>query len=158
MLTRMRSHLKFANVVSVIALFIALGGSAYAALITGKQVKNNSIQGKDVKESTLVGIDDCPTGATSRTQDICYGPAQAGANWDTAVRDCASEGLRIPDLGESLLVTNAANSPYLWTNDISDTSTGTSFRVIVRTDEPSRIAAAGTSTSQQYRCVSTPVE
>jgi hypothetical protein len=30
MLARLASHLKFANVVSVLALFLALGGGAYA--------------------------------------------------------------------------------------------------------------------------------
>ena len=39
-----------ALVISLIALFVSLGGSGYAALtISGKNIKNESITGKDVK-------------------------------------------------------------------------------------------------------------
>jgi hypothetical protein len=53
-----RSRLTFANVVSVMALFVALGGSSYAAIkVTGKNVKNSSLTGKDVKNNSLKGSD-----------------------------------------------------------------------------------------------------
>ena len=58
MLTRIGRHLTFANVVSVIALLVALGGTATAAvLITGKQVKNNSLTGADIKNRSLLARD-----------------------------------------------------------------------------------------------------
>jgi hypothetical protein len=58
MLAKLRKRLTFANVVSVIALFVALGGSSYAAItITGKNVKNSSLTGKDIKNSSLTGSD-----------------------------------------------------------------------------------------------------
>jgi hypothetical protein len=45
-------------VISVIALFVALGGTGYAAItVTSKNVKNNSLKGKDVKNSSLTGKD-----------------------------------------------------------------------------------------------------
>ena len=47
-----------ALVISVLALFVALGGVGYAAsMITGKDVKNSSLTGKDVKSSSLTGTD-----------------------------------------------------------------------------------------------------
>ena len=47
-----------ATVVAYLALFVALGGSSYAAVtITGKNVKNNSLTGADVKNSTLGSVD-----------------------------------------------------------------------------------------------------
>jgi hypothetical protein len=50
----MRRHLSYANVMATVALFIALGGSSYAALkVTGKNVKNGSLTGKDIKNSSL---------------------------------------------------------------------------------------------------------
>ena len=56
MLSRARSHLTYANVVSTLCLFIVLGGSAYAAAtITGKNVKNRSLTGHDVKNNSLTG-------------------------------------------------------------------------------------------------------
>jgi hypothetical protein len=58
MLAKLRKRLTFANVVSLIALFVALGGSSYAAItITGKNVKNPSLTGKDIKNSSLTGSD-----------------------------------------------------------------------------------------------------
>lgn len=49
----------YANVVSTLALVVALGGTgAYAAgQITGKEIKNNSVAGKDVKNRSLTGKD-----------------------------------------------------------------------------------------------------
>ena len=44
-----------AMVVSLIALFIALGGSAYALTITGGSVKNGSLTGKDIRKDSLTG-------------------------------------------------------------------------------------------------------
>ena len=43
---------------ALIALFIALGGTGYAAATIGSgQIKNNSIRGKDVRNSNLTGKD-----------------------------------------------------------------------------------------------------
>lgn len=68
MLARIRSCLTYANVMATVAVFIALGGSSYAALritsrnvpkdaltgadiknLTGKDVRNNSLDNRDVK-------------------------------------------------------------------------------------------------------------
>ena len=49
-----------AMVVAMVALFVALSGTAVAttsALITGAQIKNNSIAGIDVKNNSIAGID-----------------------------------------------------------------------------------------------------
>jgi hypothetical protein len=58
MLTRLRAQLSPALVISLIALFVSLGGAGYAAVtVTGKDVKNSSLTGKDVKNSSLTGKD-----------------------------------------------------------------------------------------------------
>jgi hypothetical protein len=47
-----------ALVISLVALFVSIGGIGYAATtITGKNVKNSSLTGKDVKNSSLTGSD-----------------------------------------------------------------------------------------------------
>jgi hypothetical protein len=57
-LAKVRARLTYANVVATVALFVALGGSSYAAIsITGKNVKNSSLTGKDVKNNSLTGSD-----------------------------------------------------------------------------------------------------
>src|SRR3712207_5047377 len=56
MLARFFAHLSYANVVATLALFVALGGSAYAVTqITSKQVKNRSLKGADMRRNTLTG-------------------------------------------------------------------------------------------------------
>jgi len=53
---RVQAKLTYANVVATLALFIALGGSSYAALtITGRDVKNGSLTARDIKRNTLGG-------------------------------------------------------------------------------------------------------
>jgi hypothetical protein len=50
-------HLR-ANLVAYLALFVALGGTSYAATQIGsKQVKDNSLLGKDIKDGTVTGVD-----------------------------------------------------------------------------------------------------
>ena len=54
--TKIRSHLR-SHSVAYVALFFALGGTAVAAKgITGKQIRNNSVTGRDVKESSLAVV------------------------------------------------------------------------------------------------------
>ncbi len=73
----LRRRLTFANVISITALFVALGGGAYAAAnidsrdivndsirskdiknakLKGKDVKDDKLKGDDIKEDTLVGV------------------------------------------------------------------------------------------------------
>ena len=50
--------MSFSNVVSLLALSIALGGTSYAALkVTGRDVVNSSLTGRDVRNNTLRGSD-----------------------------------------------------------------------------------------------------
>lgn len=60
------NRLAYANVMSTLAVFIALGGSSYAALtITGKDVKDGSLTGKDVRKGSITGGDLKAAGVTS---------------------------------------------------------------------------------------------
>jgi hypothetical protein len=56
MLNGIRRRLTYANVMSTLAVFIALGGSSYAAVtISGSSIKNRSIRAKKVRHNTLTG-------------------------------------------------------------------------------------------------------
>lgn len=56
MIDALRRHLSYANVMATLAVFIALGGSSYAALnITGRDVKDRSLTHRDLKRNTLGG-------------------------------------------------------------------------------------------------------
>lgn len=55
MIARLAKHLSFSNVVACLALFIALGGSVYAAnKISGKQIKRSSLPGNRIKPKTIL--------------------------------------------------------------------------------------------------------
>jgi hypothetical protein len=43
--------------VAIVALVMSLGGSAYALVITGKSIRNNSVTGKDIRKHSLRGHD-----------------------------------------------------------------------------------------------------
>lgn len=52
--TRLRSNFTYANVMATLAVFIALGGSSYAALtITGRNVKDRSLTGRELKRDSV---------------------------------------------------------------------------------------------------------
>jgi hypothetical protein len=56
----MHRHLSYANVVATIAVFVALGGSAFAAsyvITKSSQIKDGAVTGADVKNSSLTGAD-----------------------------------------------------------------------------------------------------
>ena len=56
MIEAIKQRLTYANVMATIAVFIALGGSSYAALsITGRDVRNSSLTYRDLKKNTLGG-------------------------------------------------------------------------------------------------------
>ena len=63
MLARIGPHLSFANVVSVVALFVALGGASYAAInlpnnsVKSKHIKDGQVKSQDVKDDNLTGED-----------------------------------------------------------------------------------------------------
>jgi hypothetical protein len=51
-------HLTYANVTATLALFVALGGSSYAALkIGGEDVRDGSLTGRDVRDGSLAAAD-----------------------------------------------------------------------------------------------------
>jgi hypothetical protein len=55
-LDRIRERLSYANVMATLAVFIALGGSSYAAAkISGSSIKNRSIAGSKLRHNTLTG-------------------------------------------------------------------------------------------------------
>jgi hypothetical protein len=126
MIQRLRGRLTYSNVVATLALFVALGGSSYAALtVTGKNVRNGSLTGKDVKRNSLIGrqiregrlatvpralnsarvgglsaqqlLLKCPDG-TLPTADVCVETQpRPAATYDTAARACArTDSTRTP--------------------------------------------------------------
>ena len=92
MLTRIRGHLTYANVMATAAVFIALGGVSYAAVklpkgsvgtaqlkqnaVTGPKIKSSSVTGSDVRNGSLSGAD-VQDGSLSQADFVGAFPAGA---------------------------------------------------------------------------------
>ena len=96
---RLRPRLTYSNVVATLALFIALGGGAYAATtlprnsVGTKQLMKNAVTGAKVRNHSLTAADINP--ATLRTAAaVAYktaaGTAPAGSAANTATATCDS--------------------------------------------------------------------
>ena len=138
---KLRKHLTFSNLMAAIAVFLVIGGSAYAgSKINGKKLKNNSVAAFKIH---------CPDAAPTRFGDLCYGPSQTPANWFVAVQNvCPSQNLRVPSSGEALLVTKAAGGET-WTDDaIVEGPAGGAARV-----QGGVVIFAAYTSQHAYRCV-----
>src|SRR3954454_25334084 len=75
-MSQLRARLTYSNVVATIALFVALGGSSYAAVkLTGRNIKDSTITGKDVKNKSLTGAAVKDSSLTGR--DVVHGSIDA---------------------------------------------------------------------------------
>jgi hypothetical protein len=71
-------HLTYANLMATIAVFVALGGGAYAAVtITSANVRNNSLTGADIRQNSLRSGD--IRNGTLLARDFKPGQLPAGA-------------------------------------------------------------------------------
>jgi hypothetical protein len=83
---KFRTKLTYANVMSTLAVFIALGGSSYAAVtLNGSNIKHRSIPGTKLKRNTV-------TGAEIRESQLGRVPRAASAD---RLSDAATANLRV---------------------------------------------------------------
>jgi hypothetical protein len=123
---RVAEHLR-RNVYGLIAIFIALSGTAVALpgrnsvrsgdikngavriadiranSVSGSKVINNSLSGADINEASLSGVLRCRNGM-SRAVDVCYTGVRGPAAGGNAVQDCAALNLRLPSAGELAVI------------------------------------------------------
>ena len=103
-MSRLRPHLSFSNVVALLALFAALGGSAYAVKIKLKknQVKSKHIAstaatGDDIDESTLGKVNSAAS-ADSATRANTAASADSATSAATAGNASSVDGVSSEDL------------------------------------------------------------
>jgi hypothetical protein len=102
----LRGRATFANVTALLALFVALGGSSYAAIRVGsEQIANNSVRSKDLRNNNVRGKD--IRKGTVRGTDVRDG--------DLKGKDVRDDTISGDDVKESSLgaVPNAANAAAL---------------------------------------------
>jgi hypothetical protein len=124
-----KKHLSFANVLSCVALFMALSGVAYAATlgknaVKTKNIANGAVTNKKVKNSSITAAK-IANGAVIGSK-IANGAVGASKIADAAVRSSALGGGvvttgKLKDLGvtEQKLATNAVGTEKLTTNAVA---------------------------------------
>ena len=150
----MRRHLTYANATATLALFVALGGIGYAAAtITGDDVVDNSLTGRDVNERTLERV--CPGTARRRAGDVCYGRLRQAADWNSALDRCQASGLRLPSIAEGFLVLRGEGNGELWTDEVIDGQLQ-SAALVVRDKAGTDPTGELLTNARPYRCVASP--
>jgi hypothetical protein len=106
MLGPLRARFTFSNTVAVLALFVALGGSSYAALRVGSgRIIDNSVRSRDVRDDTLHGRD-----------------IRSGAIHSRHVRD---NGIRSVDIRDGAIAGNDVAADTLTGGNVLESSLGT---------------------------------
>ncbi len=173
-------RLTYANVVATLALFMAMGGTAAAAVLitSNSQVASNTISGhlaptgkhanlisgsvnatdlaSSVKSSIKVH---CPAGM-QQGGDLCFDVSlRTAVDWQTARSTCANAGLRLPSVGELGEIFNNTGAPQVthWTDSLFFNPTPEAIELTENSSRQINISASiVTSNVDQYRCVATP--
>ena len=103
-------HLSFSNAISVLALFVALGGTTYAAVkikadsVGSRHVRDDSLSGEDVREGSLGQV---PSAASATSATTAASAGTAGTAGDAALLDgmdsaqLARRGISFTEVGEA---------------------------------------------------------
>ena len=132
MLSKLRPHLTYANVISTLSLFIVLGGSSYAAIqlsngsVKTKHIAKNAVTTKKVRDASLLA------------QDFAPNQLPQGPKGDTG--DTGPQGIPGP-VDTSALQTKVAKS--------GDTLTGMVTEIAPLAKVPGSSAIAGVPSCQR---------
>ena len=171
-----RQRLTYANVMSTLALVIALGtGSAYAAntvfsedivngevkgvdigtnAVTSGKVAKDALTGADIKNQS--GVDSCIE--SKRLGQLCYRVENLHRPFSQALAHCANLGLRLPTYGEAMQLVKNRDVPNIdqtedfWTDEFFQA--GAAWAV---TDGEATVASStDPGVTAETVCVTTP--
>jgi hypothetical protein len=133
--SRLRRHLSFANLVACLALFVALGGSAYAASqinggkivkhsIGANKLKNETITSKQIKKNSLnSSVIDLSTLATVPTAQSAVSATSAGSATTANSAKTADTATSAKTAESAATATNATTAEHATSADTA-TSAG----------------------------------
>ncbi|MCB0905981.1 MAG: hypothetical protein KDB63_02550 [Nocardioidaceae bacterium] len=166
----MRTRITPSFIVAVLALIVALGGSAYAgALITSANIKNGTIQAVDIKKHTITSDRLARTCSKSQTKinGLCVDRKPSGPSvYQVAVVGCSARDGRL--LGESEFLTLRSRilahpAKFVWANGmanqyefLSDFATSGVQLVPEATDLNLNNFGNASAQNFYYRCVTYP--
>jgi hypothetical protein len=115
-----------ALVISIVALCVALGGSAYAATeITSKQIKNGTIQGVDIKNGTILTSKLGKGVQNLISKNSGSAVASTGRNAYEAVRKAGPENVPANTITTVATLTVPAGAYAITANTVMTAFTGT---------------------------------
>ncbi len=160
------------NHLGLIAIFIALGGTAYAANKVGSNdIAKNAVRSKHIKAKQVRPGDVspalreiCPAG-TARRERLCVQPiGQDNVTFEVAHITCARADLRMPSraeseyLGENVAIPGIGPLDDYWVDAVTD-GDGSQPVAIKGADGNGSVGVADvTSESSQTLCVTDPLE
>lgn len=111
-MVRIKKVLSFSNVIACIALFVALGGSVYAAgKLSGSQIKKNSIPANRIKKKSITANQVKPgslTGTQIKAGSLTGAQIQAGSLTGTQIDASTLSGVTASKLGSIQYATTTA--------------------------------------------------
>jgi hypothetical protein len=131
-----RNHLSFANVISVIALFVALGGASYAAVtlpknsVGAKQIKKNGVGASEIKKNAV-------RASEIKSSAVSGGDVKDGGLTGSDIGDGSLGGA---DLGDNSVGGSEVGADALTADDIQ----GSTLDSEVGPDAFARVATDGT--------------
>jgi hypothetical protein len=154
-----RSHLSFANVISVIALFVALGGASYAAVslpansVGPKQIKKRAVRSRHINKNAV---------SASKIQGDSISGAKV-ADGSLAGVDILDNSLTADDLADNSVGTGELADGSVGSSKVTDGSLGENDlqpglldvdppTVTVRYELAAAALADGTSASYDVTC------
>ena len=170
MLAKARSKLTYANLMATIAVFIALGGGAYAVgtsntkvvkkvvrqlapgLSVGHAITADSATSAKHANAADSVSGKCPSGMVKATPDLCSDiSSRTTTTWSGAMSTCSNVGLRLPDPGEAVLSDPPGAGAVEWTSD-----SGGPDGDAITLNYAGVLGVIVKSTLLDVRCVSTP--
>src|SRR4051794_27118217 len=138
-------------VVALVALFVALGGTSFAALvITGGNVRNGSLTGADVKNASLTGTDVRNNKLTGRdVTSLSGGDVKNGTLTGNDVRDDSLKGEDIVESTLGKVPTAAAADSATTATDASTLNGKTAAQLSTASGSDTRSASLALTTSNQ---------
>lgn len=142
-------YLSYANVMASVAVFVALGGGAYAAVeLNGKNIKPRSIPGKKLKNNTLGGkqINERKLGEVRRARFAARARSAATAA-SASVADSATTATSAARATSADTATTAARAG---TADTATTATNAANAATLGGDPPSAFFVSCTAATTLY--------
>jgi hypothetical protein len=152
-----------AMVVALLALFVALGGSSYAALriasaqivnnsVRSKDIRNNDVLSKDIRNSTIRGADiarNTLTGSDINESTLGRVPVAGAALVASSTRSVRTAGVRSVAEGAPA-VTLASYGPFAVTGSCARNGTSTVASISMTTTEANSSLAANDSRAGRF--------